>query len=211
MDLNNLKLNSEPEVLAFLSRLSLASNDELDAILETAISFERELRFLFAKEPQHPRLLFRFVGLIDLFDIANYDQVLTARPPAIHSADDEDTRNERFIFPLPAEKRLAPGSPITIESFPAFLDCWSVFSNDSLKDINWNNVVVAGGSIMACASPVPLEIRKSKVSLRAHFQRKEYASSDIDLFLWGVSQSEVSSVVWTCAMWFDHLFHRRRR
>ncbi len=103
--------------------------------------------------------------------------------------------NEQFIFPLPDQKRYSKDEPITVGSFEAFLHSWQIFSEGSLQEINWDNVVVAGGSVLACISPVPKEFMSSKRSLREYFQQKEYLSSDIDLFLWGLSQSEVCLII----------------
>ncbi len=191
-------MTSEPELLAFLAGFALAPNSKLDEVLEPAISFERELRRLFADEPEHSRLRHPFMGLLSVFDIPEYPHTLRARPRTIPTIPDEEsgrTGNEQFIFPLPDQKRYSKDEPITVGSFEAFLHSWQIFSEGSLQEINWDNVVVAGGSVLACISPVPKEFMSSKRSLREYFQQKEYLSSDIDLFLWGLSQSEVCLII----------------
>ncbi len=55
-------MTSEPELLAFLAGFALATNSKLDEVLEPAISFERELRRLFANEPEHSRPSSSFYG-----------------------------------------------------------------------------------------------------------------------------------------------------
>lgn len=188
-------MSTESRLLDFLARFAPASNGELDGILEDAKSFELELRGLFANQPEHATLRNPLTGLLSLFDIPDYRHVLRARPRLIQQSlpeeEGERALSEHFIFPLPETKRYSEGQPITVESFDVFLRCWNVFSEETLSQINWDNVVVAGGSILACVSPIPVESMSSKVALREYFQRKEYISSDIDLFLYGLSHSEV--------------------
>ena len=71
---------------------------------------------------------------------------------------------------------------------------WAIFTEGSLSQLNnWNNIVAAGGAVQACLSPVPEQFKESKRSLRKHFHTKAFPTSDVDLFLYGLTpeQAEV--------------------
>jgi hypothetical protein len=61
----------------------------------------------------------------------------------------------------------------------------------SLAQLDWSNVVVAGGSVLACLLPVPETYKESKRTLRKWFHSEAYPTSDVDLFLWGLTAEEV--------------------
>lgn len=195
VDMDDLNcLQSEPWLLTFLSHLSKATNEDLDAALAPCVSFECELRKYFASlcvNIPRPEPRYRYAGLLDVFSIPDRPQVLKARPRIVHSDEELGVRDQKFIFALPEEKRSLAGAPVTIESFSAFLRCWEIFSEGSLTEMNWNNVIAAGGSVLSCISVVDPGVRTSTHTLRRHFRREEYVSSDIDLFIWGLSRSEV--------------------
>ncbi len=56
---------------------------------------------------------------------------------------------EQFIFPLPVEKRHSSGDAVTVEHYSDFVLQWGIFSEMSLSEIDWSNVIVAGGSVLA--------------------------------------------------------------
>jgi hypothetical protein len=58
--------------------------------------------------------------------------------------------------------------------------------------MDWSNVIVAGGAVLASVSPVPEHARASKRALRKWFHTAAYPTSDVDLFLWGLSTEQVS-------------------
>lgn len=175
-------------LLAFLTRLSSASNEELDDILAPCICLEKNLRHLYANDPQHRDVQSPHAGLISLFDIQDHSVIMRARP-SVHVQ--EETRRQQFIFPLPVNERLSSGSQVAVQ-LPEFLENWTIFSEQSLSGVNWRNIVVAGGAVLACVSPVPEEHKASRRALRDFFHRERYPTSDIDIFLWGLSPAQVS-------------------
>ena len=47
----------------------------------------------------------------------------------------------------------------SIVSSNEFFDNWNLFTQGMFKDINWNNVVVAGGSVLGCLLPGNIYIK----------------------------------------------------
>lgn len=58
---------------------------------------------------------------------------------------------------------------------------FNIFSENMLRHLNWDNVVVAGGAINACLLPVP-----EGVNLRKYYNDQKYTKSDIDMFIYGL-------------------------
>ena len=60
-----------------------------------------------------------------------------------------------------------------------------------VADVNWDNVFCAGGSVLACLLHPPTEYNVDNKTRRDYFHNVAYAGSDVDLFLYGLT--EVSS------------------
>ncbi|KAK5633081.1 hypothetical protein RRF57_008795 [Xylaria bambusicola] len=73
-------------------------------------------------------------------------------------------------MPLPVGKRRANGLPAVVESLKEFRHNFGVFSESSLSDMNWDNVVAAGSSVVNTLLPVPPEYKKSKRALREYYR-----------------------------------------
>jgi hypothetical protein len=72
-----------------------------------------------------------------------------------------------------------------------FLFNWEVFTEHMLQRLNWDNVLAAGGSVAATLRPLPKAYAKNARTRRALYHRTpEYASSDIDLFLYGLTSEK---------------------
>jgi hypothetical protein len=70
---------------------------------------------------------------------------------------------------------------------------WSrdVFTEGSLSQLDWNNVVAAGGAVLACLTPLPEAAKGSRRNTRKHYHAAAYPTSDIDPFQGGLSFEEV--------------------
>ncbi|KAF7313210.1 CFIA complex component [Mycena kentingensis (nom. inval.)] len=71
---------------------------------------------------------------------------------------------------------------------------WSVFSEGALADVNWDNIVVAGGSVLACLEPLP-DWADSKHNMRRHYHHDAFPTSDIDVFLYGLSPQQAEAKI----------------
>jgi hypothetical protein len=83
----------------------------------------------------------------------------------------------------------APQSVATLKDFrDQFLQ---YFCEGLLREIDWSNIIVAGGSVVGCCQKIP-----SKYS--SMFQRRKYlhdelfSGSDIDLFIWGLNEEQAN-------------------
>ncbi|KAJ7648214.1 hypothetical protein DFH06DRAFT_1050168, partial [Mycena polygramma] len=181
--------NARPEAQAFLGRivaLPATPGALLDSILKPSLDDETELRCLFAVEKTHPRLQDPYVGLIDVFEAPAAIRTTRARV-----VEDKDSHNSQYIMPLPASKRRKEGEPSLVSDLDEFKKNWSIFSEGSLSQLmNWDNVIVAGGAILACLAPLSEQARASKRAMRQYYHSAAYPSSDVDLFLWGLTPEQ---------------------
>ena|SRR3990167_2074033 len=67
-----------------------------------------------------------------------------------------------------------------------YLDRWESFTCGMFKGMDWNNVFAAGGAVLACLSSAD--------------STNSYASSDIDLFIYGIFDDETANIKVTIAL-----------
>jgi hypothetical protein len=182
-------MSQNKEATQFLARVASLPNGpvSLDAVLQPSLDDEAELRKLFARDKGNVRLKDIHVGLVDIF-AAPHD-IRTTRARVVTNDADLDAQ---YIMPLPDSLRRKEGSPAMIESLEAFKKNWTVFTENSLSQLSdWSNVVAAGGSVQACLMPLPKAATASKRSMRKHYHERAFPSSDVDLFLYGLTPQEV--------------------
>ena len=193
-------MSQNKEATQFLSRIAnlpKGGDVSLDAVLQPSLDDEAELRKLFATDKGNPRLKDIHVGLVDVFAAPSDIRITRAR--VVTSDVDRDAQH---VMPLSDAVRRKEGSPAMVDSLEAFKKNWSVFAENSLSQLSdWNNVVIAGGSVQACLMPLPIAATASKRAMRKHYHEKAFPSSDVDLFLYGLTTQEVG-----CASFHDLFF-----
>lgn len=180
------------EAQAFLDRvlaLPKGPGVSLESVLQPSLDDEAQLRRLFATERDNSRLEDPRVGLVNVFDAP--PDIRTTRARVVK---DEEDLTAKYVMPLSPEDRKPEGSACMVPSLEEFQKNWAVFSEGSLSQLSdWNNVVVAGGSVLACLMPLPAEATVSKRAIRKFYHGSaHYATSDIDCFIWGLTPEQVS-------------------
>ncbi|PCH39932.1 ankyrin [Wolfiporia cocos MD-104 SS10] len=180
--------------LARITKLPPSGPEVFDALsqaLQPSLDDEAELRKLFATDRNNPRLQDPHVGLVDVFDAPADIRITRAR-----IVKDEQDLNFKFVLPLTSECRRQDGAPAMVSSLDEFKKNWVIFTEGSLSQLlDWNNVIAAGGSVQACLTPVPDSARMSKRALRKHFHNNAYPTSDIDLFLYGLTPEQAEAKI----------------
>ena len=175
----------DPFVETFISQV--AKGMSLYDALAPAIDSETDLRRLFATDRRNPKLTNPFIGLVDVFATHSSIRLTQAR-----KVQDEQDLNAHYVFPLLEEKRRADGEPAMAANLDDFKTAFNIFTEGSLSQLtNWDNVVVAGGSALACLAPLPKDAQKTKRGIRKYFHEEGYLNSDIDMFIYGLTPEQV--------------------
>ncbi|KAL8731242.1 MAG: hypothetical protein Q9181_004356 [Wetmoreana brouardii] len=146
-------------------------------------SYEAKLREGFAQHRDHPSLQNPHVNAVPVFNPGE-------DVPRICKRDvDDDTHQEKYIIPLSSKNRKPAGAPATVESMQDFIKNFSLFSESSLADLDWSNVVAAGSAVVTPLLPVPAKYNTSKKALREYYHQHLAPSSDVDLFIWGLDEA----------------------
>ena len=181
------------EAQAFLTRIASLPKGpgvDLDVVLQPSLDDEAELRRLLATDRFNPRLSNPYVGLVDVFEAPSDIRITRARV----IKDDQDL-NAKHVMPLVEDRRRKEADPCMVGDLDEFKKNWNIFSEGSLSQLtNWNNVIAAGGSVLACLAPLSDENKASKRAVRKHYHSAAYPTSEIDLFLWGLTPEQVSPI-----------------
>ncbi|KAJ7058898.1 ankyrin repeat protein [Mycena amicta] len=182
---------TSPHAQAFIQRvidLPGGPGVQLDGVLQPSLDDEAELRRLFAQDKTNPRLDDPLVGLVDVFAAPAAIRTGRARIPK-----DDEERSRQYVMPLAKDTRRQDGEPTMVADIDEFKRNWAVFTEGALSQLlDWNNIVAVGGAVVACVSPLP---ETAKRSVRRYYHSKAYPSSDIDLFLWGLSPEQAEAKI----------------
>lgn len=168
------------DFIPYLSKHYNTSNQDL---LEPFKVYENDLRKIYAQQPQHEAVADGLTNLVPIFVGHESELKIRARDLASESPDDK----EKFIMPLKQKERKPNGSPAVVSSFKDFQSNFNLFSESSLTDLNWDNVVAAGSAVTTALLPVPEKWAGSKKSLREYYHQNLAPASDVDLFLYGLT------------------------
>ncbi|ATY58270.1 ankyrin repeat [Cordyceps militaris] len=162
-------------------------------IMEPYRKYEAALRGVFAQHRQNPALNDPHINVLPLF--TEDTSRITTRARDLASESDEE--KSKYIMALPDEQRRVHGSPATVGSIDAFKKNFNLFSESSLSELDWSNVVAAGSSVVNCLLPVPEAFNVNKRKLREYYHEKFCPASDVDLFLYGLTHDEAVEKIHT--------------
>lgn len=172
------------ELLHYITQLPDAT--PLADIFKPYRQFEAQLRQLYAQDPSNTALNSPYINVLPLFSALNPQVQIRARDFDTESEEQAD----RYLMPLPDSERKPNGSPAVVNSIKEFQKNFNIFSESSLADLDWSNVVVSGSAVVNCLLPVPDEYNTSKRTLREYYHEKFCPASDVDLFLYGLTEEE---------------------
>lgn len=182
------------EAQAFLKRLNALPDTpgiDLASAIKPSLEDEEALRRLFATDRANDRLSNPVVGLVDVFG-ENTDRIKKIHARQINEPADRDRHH---LMPLDDKIRRKDGDLSMAGSLEDFKARWAIFSEGALSSLtDWSNVVVAGGSVLACLAPLPPEVlaHGSKRAIRKYYHSEAFPASDVDLFIYGLSAEQVS-------------------
>ncbi|KAI2783473.1 ankyrin [Daldinia loculata] len=155
-------------------------------IMEPYRKFEAKLREVYAQERNNPVLDDPYLNVLPLFT----KDTINIKTRARNLEAESPSEKEKYIMSLPDDKRRPNGSPAVVTSLKEFRRNFGIFSESSLGEMDWSNVVAAGSSVVNCLLPVPDRYNHSKRALREYYHQKFCPASDVDLFLYGLDEQQ---------------------
>ena len=127
----------------FIPYLTKNSQQNIEEILKPYKAFESELRKVYAQDPTHDAVQDPNVNLVPVFDGHEKDIKIRARKLEAESEEE----SSHYIMELDDDIRKDTGEPAVVASLKEFQHNFNLFSESSLTDLDWSNVVAAGSSV----------------------------------------------------------------
>ncbi|KAJ6102464.1 hypothetical protein N7486_004891 [Penicillium sp. IBT 16267x] len=157
----------------FLSYLQAHPKTPIQDLVNPYNVFDAAARRIYAQEPSHPLVKDNYANIVPLYNVAGSTDIqVRARDLASEGPETKD----KYILPL--EDRTRRPSELAI------------FTENSLSELDWSNVVAAGSAVVTSALPVPEKHRGSKRALRQYYHEQFAPASDVDLFLYGLTEEQ---------------------
>ncbi|KAH4038762.1 hypothetical protein HBH98_061440 [Parastagonospora nodorum] len=146
--------------------------------------YDSKLREIFAQQPEHAAIATPHV--VPVF--AGREEELKIR--ARNITTESDAERQCYLMPLNKNDRRPTGAPAVVQSLKEFQTNFQLFSESALVDMDWSNVVVAGSAVVTSLLPVPEKHGGSKRALREYYHQQLAPASDVDLFLYGLTEEQ---------------------
>jgi ankyrin repeat protein len=173
-------------VSEFLPYITKNKDSSLRQLLKPYRAYDTKLREVYAQDRNNEILKDPFLNVVPLFKGHESSVVAQARNPKSESEEEI----QKYVMPLADEARHKSGSPAIQTSLKDFQANFSVFSEGALADMDWSNVVVAGSAAVTPLMPIPDKYKGSKRALRKYYHEIVAPASDVDLFLYGLTEQE---------------------
>lgn len=171
----------------FLEHVAAHPHTPMVELLEPYKQYDAVLREIFAQEPDHSAVKDNLANILPLYKDGSSTEIkIRARNLETESEDEK----QKYVMPLADGSRKPNGSPAVVSTFKEFQTNFNIFSESSLSEMDWSNVVVAGSSVVTSLLPVPEQYSSSKRGLRQYYHEILAPASDIDLFLYGLSEEQ---------------------
>ncbi|KFY37783.1 hypothetical protein V495_06954 [Pseudogymnoascus sp. VKM F-4514 (FW-929)] len=170
----------------FAPYFSSAKDTPVPELLEPYHAYESELRKFYAQQPDDPVLKDGHINTVPIY--AGTESSLKVRARNLEA--ETEAEKEKYILALNENDRRPDGSPAVVATLKEFQSNFNLFSESSLSELDWSNVVAAGSSVTTALLPVPKSWSGSKKTLREYYHDRLAPASDVDLFLYGLTEEE---------------------
>ncbi|WEW58217.1 hypothetical protein PRK78_003685 [Emydomyces testavorans] len=184
-----MELPSLPLALsAFVPHLSERSRVDIlnGNALKPFKCYESKLREIFAQEPKNKAIADPHINVVPVY--AGHEDQLMVKARDLEQETPEEA--EKYILPLSPAFRRESSTPAVVGSLDEFKDNFRLFSESSLVDLDWSNVVVAGSAVTTCLLPLSAQHKTSRKAQREFYHEKIAPASDVDLFIYGLDEEQ---------------------
>jgi hypothetical protein len=168
----------------WVSFVAAYPDKSLHELLAPYKEYDSKLREVFAQQAEHPAIAKS--NVVPIFTGREHELRVRARNLDVES----EAERQCYLMPLSKADRKAYGAPAVVQTLKEFQTNFQLFSESSLVDMDWSNVVVAGSAVVTSLLPVPTEYNTSKRALREYYHNKLAPASDVDLFLYGLTEDQ---------------------
>lgn len=168
----------------FIEHVAANPSTPIAELLQPFKQHEDELRKVFAQQPDHP--VTKQLHVVPVF--AGHEQDVKIRARDLDA--ESDGLKETYIMPLKPSERKPNDTLAIANSLQHFRTNFNLFTESSLADLDWSNVVVAGSAVVTSLLSVPEQHAHTKRSLRHYYHQVVAPASDVDLFLYDLTEEE---------------------
>lgn len=180
-----IRLPSLPvKYVDFISHVSKNPDKPMHEVIEPFKDYDAKMREIYAQQPHHPAVSDHHA--VPVFQGLEGHVTIRARDLSI----EREKERQCYIMPLDESSRKPTGSPAIVQSLKEFRTNFNIFSESALVDLDWSNVVVAGSAALTPLLTVPAEHAGSKRALRQYFHETIAPASDVDLFLYDLTEEQ---------------------
>jgi hypothetical protein len=170
----------------FIDHIATHPQTPISDLIEPFLRFETALRKAFTAEWPNHACAVEENNIVPIF--AGRERGLKIRARDLNA--ETESQKQTYILPLSPDFRRSNGSPAVVSSLEEFKENLNVFTERSLADLDWANVIVAGGAAAACLLPVPVSHTESTAALRRYYHDIKAPATDVDLCLYGLTDED---------------------
>jgi hypothetical protein len=175
----------------FVPYISSKPEVPMAELLQPYKKYDAKARAIYAQRPDHPAVQDAHVNVVPIFNGHEKDIKIRARDLSKESEDEKS----KYLMPLANEARKPHDTPAVVSSLQEFQHNFSIFTENSLAEMDWSNVVAAGSSVVTSLLPVPSESKSSIRALRTYYHEKIAPASDVDLFIYGLTEEQAKEKI----------------
>ncbi|KAI9723540.1 MAG: hypothetical protein M1828_004136 [Chrysothrix sp. TS-e1954] len=170
----------------FIRYVASKPHTPMSELLLPYVRYETKLREIYAQQHNHVYVSKSHINVVSLFTGSEILVKIRAR-----NLEGESVRQaEKFLMPLDSSSRKKNGIQAMVPNLTMFKSNFNIFTEMSLVDLDWNNVIAAGSSVVTCLLPVPKKYATSRRVQREYYHERVAPASDVDLFLYGLSEQQ---------------------
>lgn len=171
----------------FLGYLQSHPDVSIEDLVKPYNEHDAAARKVFAQVLSHPLVKDNYANLVPLYNATGSADI---RVQARDLDAETPEQKAKFILPLREAMRRPSGSPAVVPSLDEFQKNFAVFTEGALGELDWSNVVAAGSAVVTPLLLVPEKYRMSKRGLRQYYHEEFAPASDVDLFLYGLTEAQ---------------------
>ncbi|KAJ5656481.1 hypothetical protein N7507_008431 [Penicillium longicatenatum] len=171
----------------FLSYVQAHPKTPIQDLVNPYNAFDATARRIYAQSPSHSLVKDNYANIVPVYNATGSTDI---RVRARDLASEGPETKEKYILPLEDSIRRPNGSSAVVPTLAEFQQNFAIFTENSLSELDWSNVCAAGSAVVTSALPVPEGHRGSKRALRQYYHDQFAPASDVDLFLYGLTEEQ---------------------